>query len=349
MQQNHHREGRFKKIELLKPRSIRLSTDAVITTSFLEQNGEFGLIIEPNVEGLDLVSWTKSNVERIGHFLLRHGAILFRNFNVSSVAQFEQWSRTISPQLLDYRERAAPRAEVSKNVYTSTEYPADQVIPLHHEMSYSHNWPAKIWFFCLQPAQSGGCTPIADDRKVFSRIPATIKETFMRKKVMYVRNYGEWLDLPWQEAFGTTVRSEVEGYCQQAKTEFEWRDRNGLRTRQIRQAVATHPKTGETVWFNHAHLFHTSNLEPALRELLVQEFSEDDLPRNAFYGDGTPIEDSVLEEIRGIYNETALTFPWQKGDVMMLDNFLVSHGREPYTGPRKILVSMAELFTNKDL
>jgi alpha-ketoglutarate-dependent taurine dioxygenase len=103
------------------------------------------------------------------------------------------------------------------------------------------------------------------------------------------------------------------------------------------------------VWFNHAHMFHISNVEPAVREALLSEFKEEDLPRNAYYGDGTKIEDSILEEIRGVYDELAVSFRWQEGDIMMLDNFLASHGRESYVGPRRVVVAMAELYTNKEI
>jgi hypothetical protein len=96
-------------------------------------------------------------------------------------------------------------------------------------------------------------------------------------------------------------------------------------------------------------MFHLSNLEPATREALLAEFTEEYLPRNAYYGDGTPIEDSVLDEIREVYTRSATVFAWQKNDVLMLDNILASHGREPFTGPRRILVAMAELFINDPL
>jgi hypothetical protein len=216
-------------------------------------------------------------------------------------------------------------------------------------MSYSHNWPTKIWFYCATPAEQGGRTPIANDRDVFNLISLKIKERFIEKKVMYVRNFGEGVDLSWQEAFQTSDRAVVEEYCRQSHMQFEWRDKNRLRTRQIRQAVATHPQTGETVWFNHAHMFHISNLDPLVRISLLSEFKDDELPRNAFYGDGSVIETSVLDEIRGIYQKAAIRFTWQKGDILMLDNFLASHGREPYTGARKILVAMSELYTNKEI
>jgi len=328
---------------------VRLSQEELVKTSYLKGEEGFPLVVQPNVDNVNLVTWASCNNNFIKAQLLKYGAILFRGFDGDSATRFEQFARAISPQLIDYSERAAPRKEVGSRIYTSTEYPSDQCIPMHHEMSYSHNWPTKIWFYCQQPAQQRGGTPIASDRAVFKLIARDIKERFVQKKVMYVRNYGEGVDLSWQEAFQTEDRAAVEAYCRKVHTEFEWRGGNRLRTRQVRQAVATHPQTGETVWFNHAHMFHISNVEPAVRNSLLAEFKEDELPRNAFYGDGTPIESSVLEEVREVYRQAAVTFTWQQGDIMMLDNFLVSHGRESFVGPRRILVAMAELYTNQEL
>ncbi len=219
---------------------------------------------------------------------------------------------------------------------------------MHHEMSYSHNWPRLIFFYCdLAPGQ-GGRTPLADDRKIYPRIDPAIKARFIERRVMYVRNYRPEID-PWQQAFQANDHAEVEDYCRRWNIAWEWLDGDRLRTRQVRQAVATHPTTGQTVWFNHAHMFHHSNLEPAQRETLMSLGTEADLPRNAYYGDGTEIESSVLDEIRAVYREGAVSFPWERGDILLLDNFLASHGREPYSGPRRILVAMAELFTNPEL
>ncbi len=334
----------FDKFRTAKPKALRLSQEQLVSKSYLDSAKQFPLLMQPGVQNLNLVAWTIEHRAEVEEELMRHGAILFRGFDIQSISDFECFVRAISPDLMSYRERAAPRMEVGRKIFTSTEYPADQHIPLHHEMSYSHNWPMKLWFFCVQPAQQRGGTPIANDRIIFDLIDSRIKERFLEKKVMYVRNYGEGVDLSWQEAFQTNDRSVVEEYCRKAHTEVEWRDINRLRTRQVRQVLATHPKTGETVWFNHAHMFHMSNLEPAVRESLLSEFKEDELPRNAFYGDGSPIETSVLDEIRDIYRRTAVTFQWQRGDVLMLDNILASHGREPFIGPRQIVVAMAEPF-----
>ncbi|WP_437675101.1 TauD/TfdA family dioxygenase [Sorangium sp. So ce131] len=274
--------------------------------------------------------------------LTARGAVLFRGFPVRSLADFEGFVKRITPDLLDYTFGSTPRSRLEGQIYTSTEYPAHQHIPLHNEQSYTLEWPLKIWFHCAEAAPEGGSTPLADSREVFRRIPAPIRERFAARKVMYVRNYGNGLDVPWQKVFGTTDRGEVERFCAQAGITCEWKDDGELRTRQVCQAVAAHPRTGEQVWFNQAHLFHVSNLDPAAREGLLAVFAEDDLPRNAFYGDGSPIEGAVLDEIRGVYSRLAVEFAWQAGDVLLVDNMLVAHGRAPFRGPRKVLVAMAE-------
>jgi alpha-ketoglutarate-dependent taurine dioxygenase len=341
--------GRDEQPRPRRRRAVRLSSAGLVRTGYLDGGRQFPLVVEPNAEAVDLVSWAAGQREWVEAELLRHGALLFRGFDLDSQERFEQFARAVAPDLLDYFERAAPRVEVGKNIYTSTEYPAEHAIPLHHEMSYSHNWPTKIWFYCAQPAAEGGATPVASDREVFGLIDPAVRRRFVEKKVMYVRNYGEGLDLSWREAFQTDDRAAVEGYCRAARMTCEWREGDRLRTRAVRQVVATHPRTGETLWFNHAHMFHISNVEPEVREALLAEFREDELPRNAFYGDGSPIESSVLEEIRGVYDRAAVRFAWRRGDVLLLDNFLASHGREPFRGPRKILVAMAELYTNEEL
>jgi hypothetical protein len=155
---------------------------------------------------------------------------------------------------------------------------------------------------------------------------------------MYVRNYGDSLDLSWRDVFQTTERAEVETFCREAGIQFEWRGKNELQTRQICQAVATHPHTGESVWFNQAHLFHVSNLEPEIRKSLM--VSTGDLPRNAYYGDGSSIEEEALEAIRTAYATETVVFPWQTKDVLVLDNMLTAHGRRPYKGARSIVVGM---------
>lgn len=126
--------------------------------------------------------------------------------------------------------------------------------------------------------------------------------------------------------------------------EWEWKG-DHLVTRQIRPAVVRHPKTGEMSWFNQIQHWHVSCLDPEVRESLTSEFREEDLPRHAYYGDGTSIEDSVMKEILEVYAGLEVAFPWQAGDILMVDNILTAHARNPFAGERKLLVSMAEMLS----
>lgn len=326
-------------------RGIRLSDRDLVRFGYLDGLEGFPLVVSPGVGDLNLAAWAAAHRQTLEQALLDHGAILFRGFGNETVAHFSQFVRSISDDVLDYQERAAARTQVASHIFTSTEYPADQSIPLHHEMSYSHNWPSKIWFYCQQPPASGGRTPIADDRRVVDLLPPAIKTRFLEKGVMYVKNYGEGLDLSWQDAFQTEDRAAVERYCREAMMQCEWRDGGRLRTRARRHVMVSHPTLGTRLWFNHAHMFHLSNLSAPIREGLLAQFGEDEVPRNAFFGDGSPIPDSLMEEVRQTYRSATVGFDWERGDILLLDNFLASHGRDPFTGPRKILVAMAERFT----
>ncbi|MGJ4925641.1 TauD/TfdA family dioxygenase [Bradyrhizobium sp. HKCCYLS2038] len=275
--------------------------------------------------------------------LLVCGGILFRDFQVDGAEGFRSFAAGFGYPLLAYEFGSTPRSKVSSGVYTSTEYPPHQSIPLHNEQAYTRDWPMKIWFYCQQAAQQGGETPIADSRLIFRDMPAAIRSRFAEKGVMYVRNYGSGLDVDWRQVFGTESKAEVEAYCAAHAIVCEWKDGDELRTRQVCQGTAVHPVTGDAVWFNQAHLFHVSSLAPDVRESLLDIVGDpQELPRNAFYGDGTPIEDETLAAVRSVLDRHKIMFPWQTGDVVMLDNMLTAHAREPFKGPRKVIVAMAQ-------
>jgi alpha-ketoglutarate-dependent taurine dioxygenase len=350
MNNRERAKASIKNLITARPKAINLSEDTLVQADYLQAGETLPFVLRATTTDINALAWCERERNFIQEQLSKVGAILFRNFNVRTVAEFSTFARVMCDELLDYHEGSTPRSLVEGKVYTSTEYPNNQYIPLHNEMSYSRSWPTKLWFFCLTPAAEGGETPIADSRKVFQMLDPEIKESFMRKKVSYVRNYGQGFDLTWQQAFQTESREAVEKYCRHSFVEYEWLDAGErLRTRQVCQAVLKHPRTGEWVWFNQAHLFHISNLGPALAEELLSIFNEEELPRNAYYGDGSPIEIEVLDEIRRIYREAEVVFRWQRGDILMVDNMLVAHGRMPYEGERKVVVAMADSFFNKDL
>ncbi|MEA2693981.1 MAG: hypothetical protein QOJ16_3368, partial [Acidobacteriota bacterium] len=274
--------------------------------------------------------------------LRQHGGLLFRGFDLQGPEDLEKLIQAVSGESLEYRERSSPRTAVQGNIYTSTDYPANQPIFLHNENSYQQEWPRKIFFFCQQPPAEGGETPIADCRRVLAGIAPEIRDRFASRKWMYVRNFGDGFGLSWETVFQSTDREQVERHCREKGIEAEWKAGDRLRTRAVRSALVRHPHTGETLWFNHATFFHVSTLEPSLQEALLAELGEGELPANTYYGDGAPIEPEVMEHLREAYRNATVSFPWQKGDLLLLDNMLVAHGRAPYSGTRKILVGMAE-------
>ncbi len=299
--------------------------------------------MRPEVDGVELVAWARSERARIESWLTEHRALLFRGFGPCTVEEFEAFvAATSDSEPLAYVDRTTPRTTLGTKIYTSTVHPADQSIRLHNEGTYWVRWAQKLYFCCRTAAESGGETPIADVGRVYQRIDPAIRDRFLERQMMLVRNFHPGVGLPWQEVFQTSERREVEAYCDQNAIEYEWRDGEQLRTRQVRPAVRKHPRTGEPVWFNHAAFFHHTSLSPIVREALVAQFGLEGLPHNTYFGDGGAIEPEVAEHLRQAYLAEREMFPWQPGDIMLVDNMAVAHARQPFVGAREVIVAMTD-------
>ncbi|MBL8150716.1 MAG: TauD/TfdA family dioxygenase [Blastocatellia bacterium] len=347
MEAANKRKSNLDNLRNFKAKATKVSATNLVKTSFLSVDQNLPLVVSPSVHEIDLAVWASSSLDFINQKLLEYGGILFRGFNIKGVADFEAFVKTVSKDILKYQERSTPRTELGNGIYTSTEYPSHQHIALHNEFSYAYTWPMKICFYCEQAPLEGGETPIADSRKVFQFISSKVRQAFIEKDVMYLRNYGVGIDLGWQEAFQTDRREDVEEYCRKAPIDFEWKDSGRLRTSQRRPSVIKHPKTEEMLWFNQTHLFHISNLSPEVQASMLNTFGVEDLPRNACFGDGTEIPLEMLEEVRLAYKQATVSFLWEVGDILLLDNMLVAHGRNPFIGERKILVAMSDPFNSR--
>jgi len=301
----------------------------------------FPFLFEVETRGRGALGWAEAYRHDVQRLIENNGAVLIRGLQIPGSTQFGNILSTLfGAELLEYKYRSTPRTELRGRVYTATEYPASEVIPQHNENSYARTWPNRIAFSCMVAPTSGGETPIADSRAVYNLIPESIRDKFEAKGVRYVRNYSV-LDLPWSVVFQTDDKSAVEVYCQANGIDYEWREDGTLRTSQVNQATMRHPRTGEKLWFNQAHLFHVSSLGPDTAATLLSSLREQDLPRNSYYGDGSEIEPQVLAIIRAAYQQAKIKFTWLRNDLLLLDNMLFSHGREAYSGARRVLVGMA--------
>lgn len=297
------------------------------------------MVVHARVRGVSLKHWVGANRTWIEDGLAVHRAILFRNFHITA-GGFQDVAAELIGELMSYVEGATPREKKGPRTYTSTLFPQSQHIELHNELSSAMVFPGRIAFFCAKPAISGGETPLADVHLVYALVPEPIRSAFSRRGWMLVRNFHKGFGLSWQQAFETEDREVVERYCASNDIEHVWERDGNLRLRQVRAAVMIHPGTRLPVWFNHVAFWHESRLEAGMRTMLLKEFGREGLPFNTYYGDGGAIDAETIDVIRRAYDSACTWFPWQRNDLLYLDNIGVAHGRRPFTGPRDLLVSM---------
>jgi alpha-ketoglutarate-dependent taurine dioxygenase len=302
------------------------------------------LVMRPDEDGVDLLELASQYRDRVRQRLLIHGGILFRGFSKVTLDTFHDVMALLSGEPIRYQERSSPRHEITRNIYTSTDYPPNESIFLHNEQSYNCTWPLRIFFHCVTAATTGGATPLADCRLIYNRISEDTRQRFESNGYCYERHFGSGFGLSWKEAFQTDQKALVEEYCTANDIDFHWESDSVLSTRQIRPVVVRHPETGEATWFNHLTFFNIFTLGQETAEALLS-LGRESLPNNTYYADGAEIEPAILEELRSAYQAETVTFPWRAGDILILDNMLVAHGREPFTPPREVVVGMTEPYT----
>ena len=291
----------------------------------------------------DPADWAAAHRAALRAALLHHGALLVRGLGLRDAAGVGAVFRALAPGgLLPEQESFAPREDRGGGVYSSTKWPANQQMCLHHEMSYTLAFPGTMMFACLTAPDRGGATVTADSPTVLGALPPLLAQRFEREGWMLTRTYGDEIGADWTEAFGTTDRAAVERYCRGNGIEFAWQPDGGLRTRQRRSAIVRHPVTGQWCWFNQVAFLNRWTLADEVREYLVEVYGEDGLPFDTRFGGGDPIGKDVVDLLNGINEAHTAREAWQPGDLMLVDNVRTAHGREAYAGEREVLVGMAD-------
>jgi len=346
---------------------------AVSCSSLKDKRGpvnELPYLIEARPESTnaplnELLDWITQNRESRESHLHRAGAVLFRGFSAIQTADdFSSIAQRMAPEMLDYAGGTTPRSAVTGKIVTSTDAPRHVVIGLHQEMSYlsparefPDPTPDKVMFFCETAPGGGGQTPLADMREVYKKLPRELVSRFeskgglvLHRKLPAQKRYG--FEVTWSTAFGTSDRAEMDGIARRNGWAISWDKHGGLEVSHGPSPVTkTHRLTGEKIWFNQAHLLHKSvapwtsawlgsSLTQRLRAKAMKPFIRDRFYYHSTFADGSEYSESDIETIRNVIQQETVFFDWQRGDVLLIDNKLVAHGRQPYSPPRKIFAAL---------
>jgi alpha-ketoglutarate-dependent taurine dioxygenase len=300
--------------------------------------------------------WVGEHRDELDNILLTHGAYVLRNFPIADTSGFDRIIGSYDSAEMDYSGGATLRGTVQGRIYEATRVPAEMRLPLHQEMSYLPHWPGRLSFYCHAAPTTGGETIIGDMRAAGAAIPPEFFKAVAERGVLYRRNFRDesvtrhpGLDAihrTWQDAFLTEDKAEAEAGCATMGLEYQWNEDGSLATQFRTVGVIEHPATGERVWFNQipAQTMRTRTERtygPAIKALLDEWYSSGHpRPNETWFGDGGEIDPADIDAVYDALDAAAVAFPWQAGDVMVLDNVLTAHGRNPYTGDRNVQVAL---------
>lgn len=298
--------------------------------------------IEPRRRNVSLATAAIEARTELTAQLRRHGAVLAKGFAGVCAEELGRLATGLCGELVNYTERSTPRTRLGERLYTATEHPAHQHIDLHNENAYAHQWPGTLFFWCASPAASGGENLLADSRAVLAHLPQKLREKFAERGVLYRRELGPPLGMPWQYVFQCERREEVDAICRDAGYRVSWHSETNLSLSRVADAINTHPVTRETSWFNHALFFHETSLDSTVRSFIRDLYGDGYLPNRSFYGDGSPIGDDELAQLRAAYTHCERRLLLEKDDVLIIDNLLMAHGRCAYEGARDVRLMMGQ-------
>lgn len=303
-------------------------------------------------------TWAEAYQEELRALMFSQGAILLRGFPINSAEDFgEVVKSVIGRELIEYIGEGS-RKTVAKGVYTSTEAPPEFKIPLHNELTCTINPVDYICFYCdIAPEPGTGQTIIGrtEDVTIEMMMRAHIWDLFDGKIMRYISRHppeGNFFTSinpthrTWPQVFNTDDRGEVERICKLKGYDYKW-DGDWLEiTRRVPAIWQADRYFDHPYWFNQLHLYHWNarihggwlNHVFATYIYITPSTRQYDIT----FDDGSPIAEEIVYEIYDILDEKTIKFDWEKGDALLLDNHKALHGRAPYVGQRRILVTMVQ-------
>lgn len=310
------------------------------------------LFMEPTASELNdlpaFLHWMTDHHKTLDALLLEHGGIVFRGFPVASSTQFSAMAQQLGPYSGDYSGGASARRKIIGNVMEATRLAREIKIPLHQEMSYLRDYPGRIAFYCVTPAHRGGETIVADMRRFTRELPDALRRKLEALGISVVRNFAAPADdgveniedhpdqRSWKFAFYTDTREAVEATCAAKGMESIWNEDGSLTVRNTFAAFTRHPATGEILYRNVAHVDPGAGFSATLpeerRRRIEAMLARQALRTGYYFGDASPISSAESAELRALFDKLELSWPWRAGDIMLLDNLLTAHGRNPFEG-----------------
>ncbi|KAK7858200.1 clavaminate synthase-like protein At3g21360 [Quercus suber] len=308
---------------------------------------QFPLVLSPNPKSqtppssLSLFTQAiKTEKTFLDSVLHKSGAVLLRGFPVNTASDFNDVVEAFGFEELPYVGGAAPRNKIVGRISTTNDSPPDQKIPFHHEMAQVTTFPSKLFFFCEVEPGSGGETPIVLSHLVYEKVKERHPEFVERLEehgLLYTRVIGEdddpssHIGRGWKSTFLTKDKSVAEERAANLGMKLEWLE-DSLKTVMGPIPAIKFDKTRQRkIWFNSMVSAYTG-----------WEDTRNDPVKAVTFGDGKPLPADIIYDCVNILEEESVAFPWQKGDVLLLDNWAALHARRSFDPPRRILASLCK-------
>ena len=269
-----------------------------------------------------------------------HGFVLFRGYDIKSDSDFHRFIESFRLDNFKYADSFsnAVRHNRTERVFTANEAPPNVEIFLHHEMAQTLTFPGALFFFCEQAAESGGATPVCRSDLTLKTLEAENPSFVAKLRKVGVKyrnsmpseaNLESGQGRSWKDTLTVGNEQEAEDKLSALGYRFNWLDDGGLSVQTPALAAVDHFGRGKDVFFN--------QLVAAAAGWTMA--ADDKEPRLCF-GDNTPIrQEDLADAINAAYRHT-VDLNWQTGDVALLDNLKVMHGRRPFEGRRSVLASL---------
>lgn len=290
--------------------------------------------------GGDLAAFLSANKGAVNAALADAGALVFRGFDVPDPRAFDAAIEGYGEAGFTYEDSLsnAVRTNVTPRVFTANEAPPTTEIFLHHEMAQTPLYPAKLFFYCEIAPGSGGATPLCRSDWVLERLAEQSPEFVARLEEEGVRytnvmpgsdDAGSGQGRSWRSTLSVGDEAEAEARLKELGYSWDWLDDGSLRVTTAALPAVRTLEDGRKTFFN--------QLIAAFRGWAD---SRNDPNKAITFGGGEAITSEDMAPAIALADEFTHDLAWQAGDVALIDNFIVMHGRRPFEGKRRVLASL---------